>query len=198
MKRRQLTIFARFLAAGLACFFLAQCGKSKSQKVTFSVVPSQPVAITGDVTVNGATITSPWFRFQLNIDNGADDSVVIVALSIKVTAPTFGNAMHTASVVPSGFNYTATDGSVTCNYSNFDTIAQGYSGPLTLTPDGTSIGCNIGAASPIFYVGSNPKPLDDSTPSSYRYRVEVTPQGWFGSPTEQRDRFSRTFTFYTQ
>ncbi|NJL26080.1 MAG: hypothetical protein HC902_13550 [Calothrix sp. SM1_5_4] len=33
---------------------------------------------------------------------------------------------------------------------------------------------------------------------NFRYRIKAKPLGWFGTETEQLDRFDRSITFFTQ
>jgi hypothetical protein len=107
--------------------------------------------------------------------------------------PTDGTkGYNNASIVPTNFNYESNKGE--CTYSYFDVIPAGAQNQdLAVTPDQKIKECVKSSA--MTYVGSNPILTDNS---GYRYRVDVTPQGWFGTLDNPGERLQKTFTFYTQ
>ena len=177
---------------------LAHCGgkKSESGKVTFEMVPDKPIVITADTTVNQIAIPKPWFKFSVNVTNGSEKPVTIVAMTAIITAPgafdTTGWAEDPASQAQtlSTGTSSAIVSSVSCTYTTYGTWGPNEVKPIGLPSPVDA--CNI--PSHPFYIGG----LKDSSNGSYRYKVQLKPIGWFGTETAPTDRFDGSVTFYTQ
>jgi hypothetical protein len=217
---------------------LFQCSSSKSESsaVLITLTPSVPIVFTGNLqyTNPGGTtvsVTEPWFKFQVNINNTSSQSVTIIGLHIDVTGTdSFGNS-NTVSTdfSPENDNFTLTNGSlqIVCQFTDYGQFDPGgypsgcktgvapsvtngvaqctdatpayaptYNNrSLFETPEGESSECTISSALVNFYAGGNPAPANLN---SIQYSVNIVPQGWFGTRTNQQGRFTGTATGYTQ
>lgn len=205
----------RLAVLTLAAFSTVQCGKKGlSGEVEIRMMPERPVVITSDVTVNWFGTTSklkgPWFKFFVNIRNDADIPLVVQALNVEVMGMDEGGQLSTTTkdFDPGGYSYTLN--SVVCNYGDLGMFWHqgskegtpiGSSGEkmyndLPLFVGGAGDFC-AGSTTPVgiwFYVGGMPKPPG----SNFRFTVKVKPIGWFGTRTDQVERFEASATGYTQ
>jgi hypothetical protein len=190
MRRRfaHVAICALFLAS------LAQCAKkkSKSDGAEFGILPEKPIVILGDTKdSSGNDIKGPWFNFRVNMMNGTEDIVTIVALVLEVYAQDSSGQIVKADVAftPAAFDFTLSEDKE-CKFSTFGTWTVGEKKGFLLEnsdPTCTRI--------PVFYIGNNPSGISGK---NYRYRVKVKPMGWFGTYDDPTDRFDKSFSFYTQ
>ena len=182
----------RFAFCLLMLFTLPQCGEEgKASKADFDIVPGKPIVITGDIEENGTTIKAPWFKFTASLTNNTGDSITLVAMKVEVIAISESGATSTVekSFAPSMANYSTISG-FECAYKTFGTWADGETKKLRF--DNGSSSCLADDFE--FTVDSLPK----QPGSNFRYRVRLTPLGWFGTETEPTDRFTKQLTIYTQ
>jgi hypothetical protein len=187
-------MWARYAACALFLVGLAQCSKAKtkSEEVTFSVLPDRPIVIDGDtVDSHGNKVKAPWFQFRLSVNNKSGSTVTVVAFQVTVYGQSSSGSTQStpASFSSTDFNYT-TD-LLDCEYPSFGEFPTGK-GDQALSLSNANTNCT---AQPIFFVGNGTSGVSGS---NFRYRVVVKPQGWFGTYADPSDRFEQTFTFYTQ
>lgn len=200
----KLSAFASFvlLFTSLAVLGCSQA-KSKSQEVDVEVIPNKPIVFTANASVpteggGSRTINAPWVKFNVKIKNASDSPILVIGLKAKASIGTTnggGQSTGDASFDPSGFNYTDTsvDPAISCSYNDFGDFAAGSDAAyLNLFPtEGTDGGCSKFTVD--FYFSGMP------AGSSYRYKLEVTPLGYFiNSDNEPSDRFERSEIVRTQ
>jgi hypothetical protein len=197
--RAQLMNYSRILFV-LMALGLSQCGKkTKSQDVTITAAPTNPIVFLSDfqTTIGGTakSIKAPWFEMIVNIDNQSTDDLVILALHVEVTGTDANGAVtvNKMDLIPAANNssVTANGTTITCDYSDFGTFTKGTKGALHFTPSNT--GCESGAV--LFMVDGNPAPANTS---SIQYQVKIQPVGFFGSITNPQDRFDNFGMIFTQ
>lgn len=200
-----LTRMYRVISVMGLALILVQCGPSgKEGQVEFSLLPEEPVVITGSIDVESKQIEGPWFSFGVKVSNRSDSYVTIVGIELEVMGRSTGNAplINTTSIAASEFNKTVAYGDSSCSYQffTFDAIPPGAENQdLTVSdafPEGE--GCpNILESKVKFYVGGNPSKEDDNV-RNYSYKVKFKPLGWFGTEDAPEDRFEKTVRFTTQ
>jgi len=184
----------------LMALALSQCGKkTKSQDVTITGSPTNPIVFLSDLTTtvggNTSTIKAPWFEMLVNIDNQSDEDLVILALHLEVTGidANGGVTVNKMDILPAANNSSVTSGSttVTCTYNDFGTFSKHTKGTLHYTPSQT--GCDNGYV--MFQIGGNPTPANTA---SIQYQVKIQPVGFFGSIGSPEDRFDNFGMIFTQ
>ncbi|MGE0529509.1 MAG: hypothetical protein AB7G93_07855 [Bdellovibrionales bacterium] len=182
-----------FLILGVLGLGLLSCSKekSKSQHTEVEVLPEKPIVITGPFYIGDEEVAGPWFRFSVSLTNNSDEPVTIVAITLEVTSPgSFSTQPMEVNFTPSEFNETFDD--FECTYSSFGTIQPNETKILGI--ESSITGCKSGAV--VMYASGLPK--DRTGTNYYRYRVKMTPVGWFGTESEPTDRYTRSVNFYTQ
>ena len=174
----------------------SSCGKkSKSEGAEFEVLPTTPIVIIGDtVSGSGTKVPGPWFNFRLKISNKTDEPITITALALKIYAEddTGKKITSNANFSPADFDFeTGGTTSVKCTFGNFGTFAAGET-DTSFYLYNSNPACT---AIPLFLVGNGQKGANGK---NFRYTVEVTPVGWFGTYDSPKDRFDTKFNFYTQ
>lgn len=177
--------------------------------VQISVAPKSPIVIDGDFKrPNGPTVSGPWFKFSVNVDNPTAEPITVVAVNVTVAAQASQDTsvIYKRTLVPSDSNYTmaCTAGLAwTAEYDSFGVIQPGESHNLYLVPSNAAPGVGVctemGATmDPAWlYVGGNPDP-EKGEASSYSYNVQLELVGWYGTPEQPTSRFNKTLVFRTQ
>lgn len=175
------------IAIALTCGISCGGKKSKSELVLLTVNPKKPVVITAPTKDSkGQDVEWPWFEFSVTMSNPTTEQITIKALMVKVYAP---GQMDPTEVVFTPSQYDFSTDILDCKYSTFG-VWSGSESKGFILENGTA-GCT---GRPQFIIGGLPK----STTNSYRYRVEISPIGWFGPPDAAADRFQKKDTFFTQ
>lgn len=197
--------WSRFILISALSSLAIQCGanKSESQKVEFAVVPGSPIVFSanGSYTVGGVKVTlgAPWYGFQVRVFNKSAQKVKIIAVKVETSiALVTGTTSNSTEYNPGKFDYSIPDTSITCAFDDFGVYNadMGSETAMYLTRASTSPALNCGTEPiPLFYVTG--APADPN--KNYRYRVKVTPLGFFiNGAGEPEDRFETDFTFTTQ
>lgn len=192
------------LAALLVGLWSARCGSAgKSSQITMSVIPGQPNVITADFPYNATTtISAPWYAFQVNVHNGSDETITIIALQLHVTGMRADGTVVSKDIVisPTMYNYTANCGSTTqeVDFSDFGEFAPNATGQLSLTPRNVTTICGgaITPQIPLLYAGGNPSKNGDHV-LNYSYTVQMSPAGWFGTHNAPDQRLDKVVIFGT-
>lgn len=200
-----LTRMYRVISVMGLALILVQCGPSgKEGQVEFTLLPEEPVVITGTIEVDDKQIVGPWFSFGVKVTNRSDTHLTIVGIELEVMGRSAGNLplLNTATAAASEFNRTITFGDTSCSYEffTFDAIPPGAENiDLTISdPSPEGDGCPVILENIVkFYIGGNPNKEDDNV-RNYSYKVKFKPLGWFGTETEPADRFEKTVRFNTQ
>jgi hypothetical protein len=174
---------------------------TKSDLVEMTIAPAIPIVINGDFNVGTQVIRAPWFEYQVLVTNNSDEPVTIIGLQTNVAVPTKSGApiVKQTTITPSDYNYSykcADGSSMEITFSDFGEIPAKTTKNLYLTYRGPlSPGCLAPDINPAnIYVGGNP--IADT--NSFDYSVQMTPQGWFGTYNEPKDRFEKTIYFKAQ
>jgi hypothetical protein len=216
-----LGTLARLASVALA-LGLSECGgKSASQNVQIQILPTNPIVFTSALTYNNlsgtpVTVGAPWMRLQVIINNQSNQSVTIEGITLTITDNNNPQGQPTVvSFSPATDNYTTNNDTCTfSDYGQFDpgggefsvppptpstALTQSFNDmPLYEIPSGTS-GCAI--VIPTIVAGSLPTNNANTTGPQVQqpsYSVQLQPIGWFGTRTNQVNRFTNYAYFTTQ
>ncbi len=187
----------KMLLALSAIALLTQCGgESKSNKVSFTIIPGEPIVITAKGKDGlGAEFDGPYFKFRVQAENNSDEVVTLIALNLELSISNAYGGEQTAEVTftPDWANHTVTvaDTDIDCVYSTFAELAPGETKELLYTPiAGSDAACSVYSG---FIANSLPQVED-----KFRYKVKMKPIGWFGDADDPTDRFERFISFFTR
>ena len=136
--------FLGYLCTAVIALGLSECGgKSISQQVQITILPSSPIVFNSpltytDLSGNPINLTGPWMKFQVIINNTSNQPVTIEALTISIADNNNPSALPTlVTFNPSSDNYTTQTSTLFFgDYGEFDPggsalPAQGSTASLT-------------------------------------------------------------------
>lgn len=173
----------RILMVIVASLPLVQCssGDGISSKIEFTFFPPSPVVILSDWTLNPGSneervISGPWFAVSYRITNGSSKTITIQSLLFTVTAMTLSGGSVTTTTTVDPVDYE--DGfCVPHEPAYLEEIAPGQT---------------VGPCFVVYVDALNKDVLN------YSYQVEVSVQGWVGTPEAPEDRLTKISSFTTQ
>jgi len=199
--RFHINLAIRALVGALALTTLACGKKGKAENAKLKINPTKPIVITGDIKIGGAdgtTVTGPWYKFTVKMENGTDETITIVSVIAEAT----GSDGGTFKTVENTFDPSMGDYSTEfyeCFYRSFGEFKpkkEAPNDPDSLhfpSTDNNNTNCRSGTVT--FYSSGNPK---SEISKNYRYNGKLKIIGWFGTYDDPTDRFEKTVYFSTQ
>lgn len=195
MPRKSAGKLLSLAAAGLTVAAMG-CGKKaadKSDSVTIDIEPPEPIVITADTS----KFSAPWFTFKVKISNGADAILNLVAVSFEVSiTDRNGNTLSgSGAFSPSDLDDEVSTEDAACTFEEFDEYNPEDSFYLQSTNTSTDADCPTDPIEITF--APEGLPSSDNL-SAYRYKIKLTPEGWFINDDGTLERFTRFKQFFTK
>jgi hypothetical protein len=183
------TRMIKFILSLLVFGSLAQCGRSANDEdlALVEITPDEPIVFTADKEdLLGNEIKAPWFDFRLRMDNQTKDVITVIALKANITGIDKSGLPTTTKweITASHFNFSTE--TQDCVFSHFGEWQQGEDKVFELFGS-----CNY---TPLFTVAS----LPEGNGVTFRYRIDLTILGWFGTYEAPSDRFEKKLIFYSR
>jgi len=168
---------------------LMSCSDDDSAKLTVSILPTDPIVVESDISVNGDTVSGPWFKFKYGFKNTGKECLTVIYFTVEVTAG--GNKSKTTySIMPSDFttprdylsilSYKQEDGTF------FDCLDTNTSEDESDTYSTTQ--------SPTIFLGG----IHRLKEGQFAYNVVLTAIGWVGTEYDQIGRLTSQLSFVTR
>jgi hypothetical protein len=177
----------KFLLLPAIALSICGCTPKKSDSVSVTMIPDDPVVIDADYNVpddplttsvdESETIAGPWYKFQVRVTNKSGDPVTVVAMSVSVSSTKSGariSGVHEYASEDDDFSYLSVIPDKAENQILGDDLIAGTDKGWT------------------FFNSSMP------AADGHRYTGTLTLIGWFGDADDPQERFEKTINFSTQ